>query len=61
MGGRRLYFISPNGGNGVVTHQGRDPVPPRLLKTTAVDAGVKVAKANAPQPPQDHEGRRDHR
>ena len=47
MAGRRLYFVSPNGGNWVVTHQG-EILSHHVLKTTAVDAGVKVAKANAP-------------
>lgn len=47
MAGRKLYFVSPNGGNWVVTHQGQI-LSHHVLKTTAVDAGVKVAKANAP-------------
>lgn len=47
MAARKLYFVSPDAGNWKVTHQGQ-VLSRHILKTAAVEAGVKVAKANAP-------------
>lgn len=47
MATRKLYFVSPDGGNWKVTHQGQT-LSRHVIKSTAVDAGVKVARANAP-------------
>lgn len=47
MANRRLYFVEPDGGNWKVTHRGQ-VLSRHILKSDAVDAGVKVAKANAP-------------
>jgi hypothetical protein len=47
MASRKLYFVSPDSGNWKVTHSGQT-LSRHVLKTAAVDAGVKVAKANAP-------------
>ena len=47
MTSRKLYFVSPDGGIWIVTHE-REVLSRHVLKTAAVEAGVKVAKANAP-------------
>lgn len=44
---RKLYWVSPDSGDWKVTHEGRT-LSRHYLKTAAVDAGVKVAKANIP-------------
>lgn len=47
MTARKLYFVSPDASNWKVTHAGQI-LSRHVLKTAAVDAGVKVAEANAP-------------
>ncbi|GHF74106.1 hypothetical protein FHX82_002088 [Amycolatopsis bartoniae] len=44
---RKQYFVVPNGTNWQVKHDSR-VLSQHAIKSTAVDAGVKVAKANAP-------------
>ena len=47
MAARKRYSVEPDSGNWKVTHQGQ-VLSRHILKPPAVDAGVKVAKANAP-------------
>jgi hypothetical protein len=44
---RKQYWVVPNGGDWDVKHEGR-VLSHHYLKEAAVDAGVKVAKANQP-------------
>jgi hypothetical protein len=44
---RKQYFVVPDGTNWQVKHEGQ-VLSNHVLKTQAIDAGVKVAKANAP-------------
>lgn len=44
---RKIYRVQPDSGNWKVTHQG-DVLSRHVLKSNAVDAGTKVAKANRP-------------
>lgn len=47
MAKRNRYDVVPNGTNWSVKHEGR-VLSTHVLKTEAVDAGVKVARANQP-------------
>lgn len=47
MAKRKRYNVVPSGTNWSLTHEGR-VLSNHVLKTEAVNAGVKVAKANAP-------------
>lgn len=44
---RKRYNVVPRNGNWAVTHNSQT-LSTHVLKTAAVDAGVKVAKANVP-------------
>lgn len=47
MAARKRYDVVPASGNWAVKHNG-NTLSTHVLKSTAVDAGVKVARANAP-------------
>lgn len=47
MATRKRYDVVPSGTNWAVTHQGAT-LSSHILKTDAIDAGVKVARANTP-------------
>ncbi len=47
MASRKRYWVVPNATNWQVKHEGQ-VLSTHVLKSDAVDAGVKIAKANVP-------------